>query len=345
MRRLAQLADPYIALLLGTVLLAVLLPADGRVATGLGWGTKAAVGLIFFLYGARLSTRQTLEGARQWRLQLLVVLCTFAAFPLIGLATRALVPHVLTPGLQAGLLFLCLVPSTVQSSIAFTSVARGNVPAAICAGTCSSLLGMAATPLLAAWFIGGQAALSVDGLVGIVCQLLAPFAAGQLLRRWIGGFLTRHHGVLGFVDRGAVLLVVYAAFSQGMTEGIWGRVTPLRLLALVGVEGALLALMLAVTWFGSRRLGFVRADRVVAVFAGSNKSLAAGLPMASVLFGAHASLAVLPLMLYHQMQLIVCAFLARRWAGGGKDVPAAGGDGRGSEDRTGERDRTAARSG
>lgn len=322
MRRLARLADPYIALLLGTVLLAVLLPASGGLATSLGWGTKAAVGLIFFLYGARLSTRQTLDGMRHWRLQLLVLLCTFAAFPLIGLATRALVPYVLTPGLQAGLLFLCLVPSTIQSSIAFTSVARGNVPAAICAGTYSSLLGMVATPLLAAWLVGGHAALGADGLVGIGSQLLAPFVAGQLLRRWIGGFLTRHRRILGFVDRGSVLLVVYSAFSQGMTENIWGQVTPPRLLALLGVEAALLALMLTFTWYGADRLGFARADRVVAVFAGSNKSLAAGLPMASVLFGSHASLAVLPLMLFHQMQLIVCAFLSRRWAGSTPNVRA-----------------------
>jgi solute carrier family 10 (sodium/bile acid cotransporter), member 7 len=320
MRRLAQNADPYIALLLGTVLLAVLLPASGDTATGLGHGTKAAVGAIFFLYGARLSTRQALEGMRHWRLQLLVLACTFALFPLLGLATRAFVPYVLTPGLQSGLLFLCLVPSTVQSSIAFTSVARGNVPAAICAGTYSSLLGMVATPLLAAWLVGGQAGLSADGLAGITGQLLAPFVAGQLLRRWIGDFVTRHRRLLTYVDRGAVLLVVYTAFSQGMTQGIWGLVTPMRLLALLGVEAALLALMLTLTWYGAQRLGFARADRVVAVFAGSNKSLAAGLPMASVLFGAHASLAVLPLMLFHQMQLVVCAFLSRRWAPGAPDV-------------------------
>ncbi|WP_314174333.1 bile acid:sodium symporter family protein [Streptomyces winkii] len=328
MRRLAQLADPYIALLLATVLLAVFLPASGGVATGLGWSTKAAVGLIFFLYGARLSTREALDGMRHWRLQLFVVLCTFAAFPLLGLATQALVPYALTPGLQAGLLFLCLVPSTIQSSIAFTSVARGNVPGAICAGTYSSLLGMVATPLLAAWLIGGDTGIGADGLVGIVGQLLAPFVAGQLLRRWIGGFLTRHHRILSFVDRGSVLLVVYTAFSQGMVQGIWGQITPLRLLALLGVEAALLALMLTLTWYGSGRLGFSRPDRVVSVFAGSNKSLAAGLPMASVLFGAHASLAALPLMLFHQMQLIVCAFLSRRWAGSTSQVRATGEAGR-----------------
>lgn len=325
MHRLARLADPYIALLLGTVLLAVLLPASGGAATGFEWSTKAAVGLIFFLYGARLSSRQAMQGVRHWRLHLAVVLCTFAVFPLLGLATHGLVPYVLTPELQAGLLFLCLVPSTIQSSIAFTSVSRGNVPAAICAGTYSSLIGMVATPLLAAWLIGGQAAIGADALVGILSQLLAPFLAGQLLRRWIGGFLTRHHKILGAVDRGSVLLVVYTAFSQGVIEGIWGQVTPLRLLGLLGVEGVLLALMLTLTWYGSAKLGFAREDRVVTVFAGSNKSLAAGLPMASVLFGAHAALAVLPLMLFHQMQLIVCAFLSRRWAGSETDdVRAAG---------------------
>ncbi|HEV7626037.1 MAG TPA: bile acid:sodium symporter family protein [Streptomyces sp.] len=325
MHRLARLADPFIALLLGTVLVAVLLPASGGVASAFELSSKGAVALIFFLYGARLSSRQALAGVRHWRLHLVVVLCTFAAFPLLGLATRGLVPYVLTPELQAGLLFLCLVPSTIQSSIAFTSVSRGNVPAAICAGTYSSLIGMAATPLLAAWLIGGQAGLSADGLVKIVTQLLAPFLAGQLLRRWIGGFLTRHHKILGAVDRGSVLLVVYTAFSQGMNAGIWGQVTPLRLLGLVAVEGVLLALMLTLTWYGAAKLGFARADRVVTVFAGSNKSLAAGLPMASVIFGAHAALAVLPLMLFHQMQLIVCAVLSRRWAARVPSVRAAGG--------------------
>ncbi|NLU66081.1 bile acid:sodium symporter family protein [Streptomyces sp. HNM0574] len=332
MRRVARLVDPYIALLLGTVLLAVLLPASGGTADGFAWATRIAVGLLFFLYGARLSTREAVDGLRHWKLHLAVVLCTFALFPLLGLASYGLVPHVLTPELQSGLLFLCLVPSTVQSSIAFTSLARGNVPAAICAGTYSSLIGMIATPLLVAWLIGGHAALSADGLIGIGCQLLAPFLAGQLLRRWIGGFLTRHKRVLGYVDRGSVLLVVYTAFSQGMATGVWGQVTPLRLLALVGVEAVLLAVMLTGTWYGSRRLGFVREDRIAVTFAGSKKSLAAGLPMASVLFGAQASLAVLPLMLFHQMQLMVCAYLARRWgrteaetsAGTGARAPVPG---------------------
>lgn len=219
----------------------------------------------------------------------------------------------LTPELQAGFLFLCLVPSTIQSSIAFTSIARGNVPAAICAGSFSSLTGIFLTPLLAALLLGSAGGgFSADSLLQIVLQLLVPFLAGQLLRRWVGGFLTRHRKVLGLVDRGSILLVVYTAFSEGMVAGIWSQVTPARLGALLAAEAVLLAVMLALTWYGARRLGFGREDRIAIQFAGSKKSLAAGLPMASVLFGAHASLAVLPLMLFHQTQLMVCAVIAKR---------------------------------
>ncbi|WP_171166934.1 bile acid:sodium symporter family protein [Streptomyces sp. I05A-00742] len=319
MRRPALLSripvDPYIAALLGTVLLAVVLPARGPVATVADGAAKVVVALLFFLYGARLSTRETVEGLRHWRLHTTVLICTFVVFPLLGLAARGLVPYVLTPSLHDGLLFLCLVPSTVQSSIAFTSIARGNVAAAICAGSFSSLVGIVLTPLLAAALLGNSGAgFSLDSLLSIVLQLLVPFLAGQSLRPWVGGFLTRHRTVLGRVDRTSVLLVVYAAFSAGMVRGVWSQVTPWRLLALLGVEAVLLAFMLTLTGFGARRLGFGREDRIAVVFAGSKKSLAAGLPMATVLFGADASLAVLPLMLFHQLQLMVCAVLAKRFA-------------------------------
>ncbi|MDJ0462757.1 bile acid:sodium symporter family protein [Streptomyces sp. H27-C3] len=287
-----------------------------------------------FLYGARLSTREVTDGLRHWRLHLTILACTFVLFPLFGLAARGLVPGVLTPPLYSGLLFLCLVPSTVQSSIAFTSVARGNVPAAICAGSFSSIIGIFLTPLLAAPLLGGGAAgFSGGSLLKIVVQLLVPFVAGQLLRRWIGGFLARHKKAIGYVDRGSILLVVYTAFSQGVTAGVWHQVSAGRLGALLGVEAVLLALMLSLTWFGAKRLGFGREDRITIQFAGSKKSLSAGLPMASVLFGAEASLAVLPLMLFHQMQLMVCAVIAKRRSrdvlpGDGADVSVEAAAGR-----------------
>ncbi|MEV0490473.1 bile acid:sodium symporter family protein [Streptomyces atratus] len=305
--------DPYILALIGTVVLAALLPASGSAAEVADGASTGAVALLFFLYGARLSTAEALDGLRHWRLHLTVLICTFVAFPLLGLAGRGLVPYILTPQLYSGFLFLCLVPSTIQSSIAFTSVARGNVPAAICAGSFSSIAGIFLTPLLAAALLGNSGGgFSADALLRIGVQLLLPFIAGQLLRRWIGGFLTRHKKVLGYVDRGSILLVVHAAFSEGMVAGIWHQVTPARLGALLAAEAVLLALMLALTWYGAKRFGFDRGDRIAIQFAGSKKSLASGLPMASVLFGAHASLAVLPLMLFHQMQLMVCAVIAKR---------------------------------
>ncbi|MEU6313965.1 bile acid:sodium symporter family protein [Streptomyces sp. NPDC047014] len=322
--------DPYVLALLGTVGLAALLPARGAAAGLAGAASTAAVALLFFLYGARLSTREALAGLRHWRLHLTVLACTFLLFPLLGLAARVLVPSVLTPPLYGGLLFLCLVPSTVQSSIAFTSIARGNVPAAICAGSFSSLAGIVLTPLLATALLDGDAGgFSLDAVLRITLQLLLPFLLGQALRRWVGGFLTRHKKALGYVDRGSILLVVYAAFSAGMVAGIWQRISPLRLGALLLVEAVLLTVMLLATWYGAARLGFGREDRIAIQFAGSKKSLAAGLPMASVLFGAQAGLAVLPLMLFHQMQLMVCAVIARRRAA--DPLPPEPADGHGAD--------------
>jgi sodium/bile acid cotransporter 7 len=319
--------DPFIAALLGAVLLAALLPANGRGAPVAEDAANTAVALLFFLYGSRLSTRDAIAGLRHWRLHLTVLGCTFVAFPLLGLAARGLVPYVLAPKLYPGFLFLCLLPSTIQSSIAFTSIARGNVAAAICAGSFSSLAGIVITPLLAALLIGGGAGISGHAVLAICLQLLAPFLAGQLLRRWTAGVLTRHRKVLGYADRGSILLVVYTAFSAGVAEGIWHQVSLPRLLELLVAEALLLAAMLALTTYGTRRLGFARADRITIVFAGSKKSLASGLPMATVLFGSGAGLAVLPLMLFHQMQLMVCAVIAKRWARQGA-AEAARDDGR-----------------
>lgn len=314
--------DPYILLLLGTVALAALLPARGAGADVASGASTGAIAFLFFLYGARLSTREAMDGLRHWRLHVTVLACTFVVFPLLGLASRGLVPVLLTDPLFQGLLFLTLVPSTIQSSIAFTSVARGNVPAAICAGSFSSLVGIVLTPLLAAALLGGSGGgFSTDSVVEIVLQLLVPFVAGQVLRRWIGGFVVRHKKVLGLVDRGSILLVVYTAFSEGMVRGVWHQVSPARLAGLLAVEAVLLAVMLVLTWYGAKGLGFGRADRIAIQFAGSKKSLAAGLPMASVLFGAQASLAVLPLMLFHQMQLMVCAVIAKRRARDPETVP------------------------
>jgi len=307
--------DPYIAAIVGMVCLASALPAHGDGAVVAKYATNAAIPLLFFLHGARLSPQAALAGAWHWRLHLVVIASTFMLFPALGLGARALLPGLLTPPLWTGVILLCALPSTVQSSIAFTSIARGNVPAALCAATASNLLGMGLTPLLVGLLLGAQGGFSARGAGGILLQLLVPFVAGQLARPWIGGWALRHKTLLGLVDRGSILLVVYAAFSEGVTHGIWSQLSPADLGRLAAVDVALLAVVLAITTYGSRLLGFSREDEVTIVFCGSKKSLASGLPMAAVLLaGQSVGLIVLPLMLFHQIQLMVCATLAKRYA-------------------------------
>ncbi|MEJ0016397.1 MAG: bile acid:sodium symporter family protein [Acetobacteraceae bacterium] len=314
--------DPYIASIVGMVALASLLPARGAglaVASGTG---SAMIAAMFFLQGARLSPAAALAGARHWRLHVVVLAATFLLFPVLGLAAHAAFPGLLTPPLWAGLLMLCLLPSTVQSSIAFTSIARGNVPAALCAATGSNLLGILLTPLLAGLLLSAHGGFSAKGLGDIVLQLLVPFAAGQALRPWIGGWVGRHKGLTGAVDRGSILVIVYVAFSEGVTHGIWHQLDARQFATLLLLDAALLVTVLLATGGLSRLLGFSREDRVTVMFCGSKKSLASGLPMASILFaGQSLGLIVLPLMLFHQVQLMVCAALARRW---GAEEAAAG---------------------
>ncbi len=310
------LPDRFIMALLATVALASVLPAQGEVAHGLGIVTKLAIALLFFLYGSRLAPQAAIAGLKHWRLHGFVLLATFVAFPAVMLLLRALVPSALSPDLWTGMIFLSVLPSTVQSSIAFTSIAGGNVPAALCAASASNLIGIVLTPLLAALLLTTQGqAFSLGAIGDIVLQLLVPFLAGQLLRPWLGGFIARHKPVLGLVDRGSILLVVYAAFSEGVTEGIWTQISLDQLGALFAINAVLLAVMLVGSRQLARACGFSREDEITIVFCGSKKSLASGVPIAAILFGGQQiGLVVLPVMLFHQLQLIVCAVMAKRYA-------------------------------
>ena len=315
--RIRQLFDPYIALMVATVAIAALLPAHGRGAAIAGAAADAGIVFLFFLYGARLSPQAALAGLVQWRLHLAILASTFILFPLLGLGFEHLAGSLLPPALVTGLLFLCVLPSTVQSSIAFTSIARGNVPAALCAASLSNILGVFISPLLASWLLSAQgAALSFDVLQDIILQLLVPFIAGQLLRRWIGEWVTRNKKVLGYADRGSILLIIYVAFSKGMQDHIWSQIGLADLGILIVLLCVLLALALTITAvLGRRLLRFSVEDEIALQFCGSKKSMASGLPMATVIFaGPLLGMIVLPLMLFHQIQLIVCAFLARHYA-------------------------------
>jgi solute carrier family 10 (sodium/bile acid cotransporter), member 7 len=317
MTRLIRLLrpDPYILLIMGMVVLAAILPARGAGKDVLDQVVVAAIALLFFLYGARISPQAIWAGIMHWRLQSLVFATTFVIFPAVGFGVVALTRGHLDDGLATGLLFLTLLPSTVQSSIAFTSIARGNVPAALCCASLSNLAGVVITPLLATGVLhAGAGGVSLGSVRDIALQILLPFVVGQLARPLIGGWLARQKTLTMLVDRGSILLVVYVAFSAGVVAGIWNKVTPQSLALVVVVDLAILAVVLILTTVVSRLLRFTTEDEITIVFCGSKKSMASGLPMANIIFPASTvGLIVLPLMLFHQMQLMVCAALARRY--------------------------------
>lgn len=308
--------DPLIVLIILAVIIAIIAPARGNFADIFGQLTNVAIALLFFLYGARLSTQEALNGLKHWRLHLTILAFTFVVYPLIGIALRPLTA-VISHDMYLGILFLTLVPSTVQSSVAFTSIAKGNVAGAIVSASASNLVGVIVTPLLVMLLMGTGGEVRIDTSVfgEIALLLLAPFVLGQLTRRWVGK--VAQSKATKVVDRGSIAMVVYSAFSKGVVDGIWSSISLWDLAFLVVFAAAFVAFMLWLTRKASQKMGFNRADTIAIEFCGSKKSLATGLPMASVIFasgGASLGLLILPLMIYHQVQLMMCSWLAARYA-------------------------------
>ncbi|MBN9333168.1 bile acid:sodium symporter family protein [Devosia sp.] len=306
--------DYYLFLLLGTVVLASLWPASGVGADIVDKVAYVAVALLFFLYGAKLNTSAIVAGIANWRLQGLVFGFTYVVFPICGLALAAILSPWIEEELAIGIVYLSILPSTVQSSIAFTSIARGNVPAAVCAASMSNVLGVFLTPALVAVLLHASGdGISFESIMDIGLQILAPFIIGQLLRPLVGVFISRHTVLTQVVDRGSILIIVYSAFSAGVIAGIWDEVGPVSLAIIIAANIVLLAVVMVATIWAGRAAGLNHADRLTLLFCGSKKSLASGLPMANILFAGQAvSMIILPLMLFHQIQLFVCAIIAQR---------------------------------
>lgn len=310
--------DPFLMILLVVLAAATLLPVRGSAAIAADHVTDVAIALLFFLHGAKLSREAILAGIGAWRLHLLVLSATYALFPLLGLAIVAALGGAVDPLVAMGVLYLAILPSTVQSSIAFTAISGGNVPAAICSASLSNILGILLTPLLAAWLIGGQGAgggFFLQAVTSIATQLLLPFVLGHLARPWIGAWIDRHRQLVTRVDRGVILLVVYTAFSAAVVAGLWTRLSLADLATIGAICAVLLAAVLLLTSLAARLAGLPRPDAIVLLFCGSKKSLASGVPMAGALFpAAQVGVVILPLMLFHQLQLIVCSVIAARLA-------------------------------
>jgi solute carrier family 10 (sodium/bile acid cotransporter), member 7 len=306
--------DRFILLLLATIALASVFPARDRgleIASSL---SNAAIFSLFFFHGLRLAPEAVWTGLKHWRLQLAVLLFCYGALPLAGLTVSSALPDLLSPGLWLGILFLCALPSTVQAAIASSSMAGGNVAASVIASALSNLSGVILTPLVFAALAhagGGEA--GFGAISRIATMLLLPFVLGQIMRRWLAAWADRHKMWIGRMDRFTILMTVYTSFSAAVNEGLWGMLTVGEFARLAGVVALLLGFAFAGTWSLGRALGLAPEDRITLLFSGAHKSLATGAPMARILFpAAQAGLIIVPLMLYHQMQLIVSAWIAAR---------------------------------
>lgn len=310
--------DRFTVLLFVMVLLASVVPVSGQAAVIFGHVTTVAIAILFFLHGAKLSREAVREGLLHWKLHGVVFLFTFALFPILGLMAKPLLLPMLGQELYWGFLFLCFLPSTVQSSIAFTSVAQGNVAGAVCSASFSNLIGMFITPILVSIFILGQTQHQFDptqSILHITLLLLVPFVLGQLLRPWVFPQMQKMPKIVKVFDQGSILMVVYGAFSSAVVAGLWQQVSIGTLLLLILVCSILLTVVMLLALWVPKALGFNTADQRTIFFCGSKKTLASGVPMAQILFiGQPLGMIVLPIMLFHQIQLMVCGILANYWA-------------------------------
>ncbi len=323
LRSIFAKADRFTTGILISVVLGLLLPCSGVAASGFDWLTNAAIVLLFYLYGVKLSRESVVAGLLHWRLQALVFFFTFIFFPLLIPVMKPLLVWLVGPALYMGLIYVACLPSTVQSSIAFTSVAGGNVPAAVCSASVSSLLGVFLTPLLVSLFFStaaaGSADIGLDTVITICSQILLPFTLGQLSQHWLRAWVQEHKKLIGWNDQTTIWLVVYTSFSKATVSGYWQHLDWWHLGGLILACVLVLAVVQLGTWISSRLLGFNREDRITIVFCGSKKSLAVGAPMMMAIFGTLDNNLLLPLMVFHQVQLMACAQLARLWQSRGAD--------------------------
>ncbi|GAB5453844.1 MAG: bile acid:sodium symporter [Henriciella sp.] len=322
------LPDRYVSLLILAAVLGFLLPelgaSDGPLHLGLV--TKLGISLVFFLHGANLAPESLAAGVKNWKVHALVQATTFALFPILGGILFIALDGVMSDSLRLGFFFLAALPSTISSSVAMTVIAKGNVPVAVFNATLSGLLGLVLTPAMVSLVsaTGVMQFSLLDAMGNIALMLLAPFAIGQLVRPLIKQAVTKHKKILSLLDRSVILLIVFTSFATSTVGGIWTRFSAGEIVATIGLVLVLLAIAFVMTVWLSRRMGLPLEDEAAVVFCGSTKSLANGAPIAQILFAGSPLLGVilLPLMLYHQLQLVGCAILAQRYSKQIDTVPA-----------------------
>jgi len=316
--------DWFLKGMLVAVALAFLWPAPGAKGGFLypELLNKIGIALVFFLNGLGLSLASLKDGALRWKVHLLIQSSTFLIFPVLGWLLLKASGGWVSADLQTGFFYLCALPSTVSSSVALTVAARGNVPVAVFNATLSSLIGVVLTPLWMAWILGRSGTGFAIGpvILDLLIWVVLPLVSGQLARPVLGTWASHNKSRIQVVDRLTILTLVYTSFADSVQQGIWSNYGPIVLLETLLGSILLFVCVLALTRAFSRFLGLPVEDKIAAVFCGSKKTLASGVPMAHLIFGANPALGLIlmPIMLYHPLQLAVGGVLAQRWAERGK---------------------------
>ena len=286
--------------------------------------TGIGVAIVFFLHGLGLSPSAIKAGISNWRMHIYIQMATFVAYPLLWVIFGDVFLAYMPAALAFGFCYLFVLPSTISSSVAMTSVGKGNVPGAIFNASLSSILGIFITPLLIQAFMGFEG-VELDLMASIISiskLLLLPMILGQLARPLLLKFAQKHKSVVSKVDKYVILLIVYNAFCDSVANGIWSTFTIEMLITSIVICIVVLLCMVHLIQWGARRSKFERADEVAVVFCATKKTLAAGIPMATVIFGSNPDLGMilLPIMLYHPIQIFYCAILASRYAAQSEQV-------------------------
>jgi sodium/bile acid cotransporter 7 len=311
------LPDNFVLMLFGTLLVAWMFPLSKE---ALPWAQNisfAGIFCLFFLHGLRLPRHEVARAMLGWRLQGTMLAFTFILMPLLGIGLSKIAAQFLPAALAVGLLYAAILPSTVQSAVSYTSLARGNIAASVIGSALSNLSGIFLTPLLFALLLGSASGVAIGGNVAvkIITMLLLPFILGQATQKWLGKWAVDQRYLLTFFDRGVILLAVYVAFGAAVTSGALAGIEALSLFYLLLFAGIFLAIAFGAAWMIGGVFGFPYEDRISLLFAGAHKSIAIGAPMAALLFPPTlAGLMIVPTILYHQLQLIASAPLAKRLA-------------------------------